>query len=599
MRVFYKQTYTLFSGSPSARNGKGHSSTDSTQSQNRESRVRKYLNVDKNVHYSNQHFRAFCVLCMKSTRRIVQHHVRNHPQSEFPLARISKKMMDMCASPDSALKRATRGFNSTQNAICVFCEKKQSFHKSVWLDHMYWHVGQLSYKCNKCNRTYSSKCYHYKAMSCKPLSWTKIRRDEIDGQCIYAFACMICYYVQMDRQRLVEHIQHNHDITERAAIDGHCRKIPILKMHYTRKYNMSQRISVSQNSSKHVTKEVATNTDEIFHGIDSRDPKSSISKEVSQIPPTPQQDNIPPADEIDDISADSPILEEMSNSYDSTSSYSKISSTSNTTRSIFSDDDATQDVQSSASTSAFISHIEEESTRESIDDGGANHGESIQRKIGQNSEQETALTMSVDEIHEISSDSEVENDEGASGNRIVLVDVQTQLKPWTGTKSKKTAEVIDHLLCDVSMFALFKCMGRNCGFSSDQKDQMDKHLELHDNAGNRNAREYLECAYCERKEKSPNDLLNHITETHAGSVYQCQYCFYRSVDAYSVLIHQEMYHEDRERLILFCKSNGMATQEIGKQLVQIKANQLEEAQKQLVAMVQPIRCECRKWLLKM
>lgn len=134
------------------------------------------------------------------------------------------------------------------------------------------------------------------------------------------------------------------------------------------------------------------------------------------------------------------------------------------------------------------------------------------------------------------------------------------LKPWTLTISSKSNGIAFDMLRDSSLYSLYKCMSKNCSFATADATEMEVHLNKHDaNIGDGEMGshyehgDHLECAYCALIAGTVTDLILHIIEIHRSSSFQCQHCFYRSVDAHSVVTHLRMYHADDEPVILFCK----------------------------------------------
>lgn len=130
------------------------------------------------------------------------------------------------------------------------------------------------------------------------------------------------------------------------------------------------------------------------------------------------------------------------------------------------------------------------------------------------------------------------------------------LKPWTFSHHpSKTPGLAFDMLRDTCLFSLFKCMARNCGYATTGTAAMEKHLKRHHSKYFGEAMQctdHLECAYCEVVEPLPKKLVEHIVKVHSNSPFQCQHCFYRSADAYSVKVHLSLYHKDKEAVILFC-----------------------------------------------
>lgn len=142
-------------------------------------------------------------------------------------------------------------------------------------------------------------------------------------------------------------------------------------------------------------------------------------------------------------------------------------------------------------------------------------------------------------------------------------DPRNFLKPWTKCPFIKSESTIQLLVRDVSLIALYKCMGMDCIFTTADPIRMMDHLRNHEefvsqymNSNREPSKEYLdhlswlECSYCDKMEESCGSLVEHIRSEHSTSIYQCPYCFYRTVDASNVKSHLNSYHKKAEPLIL-------------------------------------------------
>lgn len=141
---------------------------------------------------------------------------------------------------------------------------------------------------------------------------------------------------------------------------------------------------------------------------------------------------------------------------------------------------------------------------------------------------------------------------------------ENPLKPWTKCINTKTAPAEAKLKRECSLVALFKCMAIGCIFTTSDKDKMLEHLYNHEDFlvqqasyskhhSNQDDSSWLECCYCEEIPGSCTTLVDHIIAEHAKSIFQCLYCFYRSVDQKNVASHLKRYHcNEEERYILVC-----------------------------------------------
>ncbi|XP_053683290.1 uncharacterized protein LOC128733602 [Sabethes cyaneus] len=132
------------------------------------------------------------------------------------------------------------------------------------------------------------------------------------------------------------------------------------------------------------------------------------------------------------------------------------------------------------------------------------------------------------------------------------------VQPWLEKSPKKNRAHSLNMLEQKSLFCFYKCMGTSCCFTTPNEGSMQQHLENHDLVADvgalASAKSWLECSYCELQFESKTDLLDHLRTVHSRSVYQCAYCFYRSRDAQSVILHQKLHHEKETKKVLFISS---------------------------------------------
>lgn len=103
-------------------------------------------------------------------------------------------------------------------------------------------------------------------------------------------------------------------------------------------------------------------------------------------------------------------------------------------------------------------------------------------------------------------------------------------------KTSKTKEILLEMLKLPKISELYKCPLDTCSYSTKVKKQFETHFINH----NCTAMGYY-CVYCMSVVRSGN-LLGHIDSKHGHCLYQCAYCFYRSIVASYVIIHQKKYH---------------------------------------------------------
>lgn len=135
------------------------------------------------------------------------------------------------------------------------------------------------------------------------------------------------------------------------------------------------------------------------------------------------------------------------------------------------------------------------------------------------------------------------------------------LKPWTKCPHSKSIEATGLLLREPSLVALFKCMAKNCYFSTGDANKMLQHLQYHEDYVSTQQistneqldhLSWLECCYCDTMVDTCNLLVQHIETEHKASIYQCPYCFYRSAATANVEAHLNEYHSRKDKMIMQC-----------------------------------------------
>lgn len=137
---------------------------------------------------------------------------------------------------------------------------------------------------------------------------------------------------------------------------------------------------------------------------------------------------------------------------------------------------------------------------------------------------------------------------------------ENPLKPWTNSMNTKSTAAEMKLKRDCSLIALFKCMAIDCIFTTSDKEAMAQHLSNHEesatdsfncHSSDPDDSSWLECCYCDEVLGSCKMLVDHIISEHGTSIFQCPYCFYRSVDRQNVNSHLKRYHSNEDAMHVF------------------------------------------------
>ncbi|XP_077279354.1 uncharacterized protein LOC143906882 isoform X2 [Temnothorax americanus] len=110
----------------------------------------------------------------------------------------------------------------------------------------------------------------------------------------------------------------------------------------------------------------------------------------------------------------------------------------------------------------------------------------------------------------------------------------------------KSVEAYTAMLTETKLAHFYKCMGRNCSYTTDSLALYDqhycKHFEASKQQNSTEANDYMKCAYCHASPSNWRSLEAHLWEKHSHCRYQCGYCFYRAVVPSYVQQHHTTCH---------------------------------------------------------
>ena len=112
----------------------------------------------------------------------------------------------------------------------------------------------------------------------------------------------------------------------------------------------------------------------------------------------------------------------------------------------------------------------------------------------------------------------------------------------------KSANVYEKMLKDDKLIHMFKCMGRDCSFTTSSEPAFLKHIRIHEddnksNKLNNEPKDYFKCAYCYIDCSNYDVLMQHLKKMHTFCRFCCKYCFYRAFAHSYVEIHQVTYND--------------------------------------------------------
>lgn len=134
---------------------------------------------------------------------------------------------------------------------------------------------------------------------------------------------------------------------------------------------------------------------------------------------------------------------------------------------------------------------------------------------------------------------------------------EATLTLW-GNRTGKSQQHYEKMLLDTSLYALYKCMGENCSYTTANAENMVTHLGNHEMSYASHddlLNNWLECAYCDEPFIKTLLLVKHVQNEHKSSIFQCPYCFYRSCAEYNVIVHLNQFHQSEKERVLVCNGN--------------------------------------------
>ncbi|CAL1673083.1 unnamed protein product [Lasius platythorax] len=110
----------------------------------------------------------------------------------------------------------------------------------------------------------------------------------------------------------------------------------------------------------------------------------------------------------------------------------------------------------------------------------------------------------------------------------------------------KSVDAYAAMMTETKLVHFFKCMGRDCHYTTDTISHYYQHYLQHCEASKRNKsvppHDYEKCPYCYMSLNSWISMKTHLWEKHSSCRYQCVYCFYRALTPSYVQQHQTTCH---------------------------------------------------------
>lgn len=106
----------------------------------------------------------------------------------------------------------------------------------------------------------------------------------------------------------------------------------------------------------------------------------------------------------------------------------------------------------------------------------------------------------------------------------------------------KSFDALTIMLKSPKLSQFYKCMGRDCSFTTDSITLYCQHYAKHDGSTDKkkdnSSYDFQKCAYCHTILHDWKEVQQHMEEKHEHCRYQCNYCFYRAITPSYVQIHQ-------------------------------------------------------------
>lgn len=164
-----------------------------------------WFNIDK-TRYLRSEIAKFCPFCEKNYIRMVPHFKSAHPKSEVFVSRISPKMVEMLTQNTQSFTKHPTKFKYVKT-VCIFCEEEKEFSCNYWMNHYRSHTGEYAYKCVICDKECSTPSH------CDSSAYGFIDEINIEENTFYGYRCKECNYVQIDEERMCNHLHEQHEFT--------------------------------------------------------------------------------------------------------------------------------------------------------------------------------------------------------------------------------------------------------------------------------------------------------------------------------------------------------------------------------------------------
>ncbi|XP_059487483.1 uncharacterized protein LOC132203613 isoform X2 [Neocloeon triangulifer] len=526
-----------------------------------------------------------CKICMYEGKKIVDHYITVHPDSEVLISRL----------PNNEAIQAVLQPNNCKSPVlqCRFC-KYNSTKLTEFYDHVTEHTGEYRLKCAVCPFKRPKKdaiIYHTR----KQHRTDKQAVSQIDMQgiieknCVTGYLCGFCNFVQLSEATVTQHIELRH----RHEVDAVCRP----GMDESNEINMSrvesqedeleeapslpekmELVEIEGENEKNEEKEepvedhnFMTMLDDLIHdqpknqltgksflesirrsktkiGEESevkkieiaRIPLSSTPRPIREVTPEPPLEYI----ELDVIeSPQNAKLHEnrKRNKMIVGICYACGHTEGHDINNLFRHMKDTHPPEKRGNcpdcsrplsgTDKAIRHMIEEHVPMSVRDALLDFWKPM--PSGRNLKSIESLDNASDAAKKAVSD-------------YVDISSDEQPKAFQHARTVKNSAVYASMLEPGRLQKMYKCMARNCSFSSVIPEKFIKHIDKHKSLSVGRIKDWQECVYCMELYGSGQQLIDHIHKEHNKFVFQCSLCFFRAATDSHVFFHQKIAHSPEE-----------------------------------------------------
>lgn len=544
--------------------------------------------------YTDDEHKIDCVLCANTVYvpSLSFHFDVRHPNDEFFYSRVTQCMMDRIKDDDlpKSYKKISSNERLKTYAFCPFCDRfVSSDSSSNWRIHLARHTNEDLFACEKCDETFLWTDKHLSANQlCKASDVKQIFKIDDDGEVIYGFACNLCNFIQLQWERAIRHLQYQHNINDLVTITDSFSRVKLMNLEQE-EHSLNGPIMLKElrivleryQPTKDQLKQIshlsnADNTEPQYSQVTPKETNEShdlgikICSVASDILKSDTETNNVPTD--DEQSMDLCFMDVQQGANNEIETLIPAQSSPDT------DDDHNIETMVTATAGAAPFDDDVEFDYFLITSGSDDDVSQFSNKTIEYDATDYIKTESIEDADQ----PQPSTSTGCVNTNRFAESKPFISKPWIEGATTKGARLLD----DVALFAPYKCMSTLCYFTTALPEQMTKHLIFHEKKFysaviKPEIKDYLECAYCTDRLETVIGLIEHIDATHGDSIFQCSFCFYRSVDAYSVEIHLKNYHADREKIVLIC--NGFDAATLEHQLTNVISEQCEH--------LIPVKCE--------